>query len=250
MKKHFSVFLFYIRCTFLPFLGLLALMAAVETGLFAFALGRSDLTINRAAQVYADGLETVLASSHIAWAAALFFLLCTVLLSQMGCQYGSKTSYTLCRLSVSEHGVFWYQAAYNICCYLIFWGVQFLLAAAFCLAYTRQAPAEAVSNQTILLAFYRDSFLHGLLPLSEYDHFVMNALLTLGLGMSAAYFPYRNRQGKFSIGIILSAVLTLWLFPRELGSINSFVGILCSILLIAFIVFKVHSKEVAEDALA
>ncbi len=215
MRKHCSVLQFYIRSTFLPFLALLTGMAAVETGLFLLYFLQNRLP----GEDNIPGFEGMLAGSKIIFAAAAFGLLVTALLSCTGCQLGSKTAYTLRRLSISERAASFWQAGYNTVCYLIFWAVQLLLVVGFGVIYCRYAPAGAGSPQTIFLAAYRNTFFNGLLPLSEPTGFVRNGAFCIALGMGSALFSYQNRRGKTEALLIL---LVIWIgafFRRTVGNV-------------------------------
>lgn len=226
MRKHLSVLQLYIRATFLPFLALLAGMAAVETGLFLFyffghrSLGAEDI----------PGLELMLSGSKIILAAGVAGLLITALLSLMGCSLGSETVYTLNRLSISENAAWCWQAGYNTVCYLIFWAVQLLLVVGFSLIYCRYAPAEAVTHQTIFLAAYRNEFFNGLLPLSEPTGFVRNGLLCLALGTGTALFSYKNRRGKTAVSLFLLVIWAGVFFRRTPGSVMRDLGFILLVL--------------------
>ena len=169
-------------------------------------------------------------SSRIAWVFAVCFVAMAVLLSKTGCEYGSKQGYMLKRLSVSERNVFVWQSIYNSFCFFMLWSVQTLLAYAFCKLYLAKVDPMLTSGQTIFLAFYRNNFLHSLLPLSEVSRWIRNILLLGCLGLAAAHFPYRQRRGKVEVTIIAMTSLSLF-FSRAIGSLGN--DILIMILSIA-----------------
>ncbi len=207
VKKHLSVFLLMARGTVCPILGLLALTAAAEGGLFG-------LTLSRGAVEGAFSLELVVRNSRMIWVFGAGFLLLTALLSGM-CRQVSG-SYTALRLSVSGRWVFFWQSVYNVLCYLLFWAVQILIAIALGSLYARCAPAEFVSGQTVFLAFYRSKFLHSLLPFEDVLFWVRNGLMALSLGVCAARRPGRTDRGTWTQIVLTAVVLTS--FSREIGA--------------------------------
>ncbi len=76
------------------------------------------------------------------------------------------------------------------------------------------------SEQTVFLAFYRNPFLHSLLPLEETSRYIGNAILVLCLGVSSACFSFRLRQGRKGIAVIALAAVTVAEFSREMGSLG------------------------------
>lgn len=226
MRKHLSILQLYIRATFLPFLALLAGMAAVETGLFLFYFLRNGVSGENGFPC----LELMLSGSKIVLVAGVAGLLITALLSLMGCSLGSETIYTLNRLSISENGAWCWQAGYNTVCYLIFWAVQLLLVVGFSLIYCRYAPAEAVTHQTIFLASYRNEFFNGLLPLSEPTGFVRNGLLCLALGTGTTLFSFKNRRGKTAVSLPFLVIWAGVFFRRIPGSVMRDLGFILLVL--------------------
>ena len=233
MKKHLSVLMLMVRSTLYRSLGLLFLMAAIQGIQFYFTVKRApDGPI---------GLEQAVAQSGMIWVCAVAFVLYLAVLCLPGCPFGSKPGYTLRRLSIGERSVFFWQAACNVCCLVLFWAVQFLAALALCRLYRALSDPAMLSGQTTFLAFYRNRFLHSLLPLAETSRFLRNLALCFGLGFAAAYFPLRQRQGKISLIIAALAALTLVSFCGDMGSFASDIIVIvlcaCSILSILAGVF-------------
>lgn len=174
-------------------LGLLFVMAVAEGTLFYFALNRTLVTEN--AGLGSTGLEQLFTRSWAALVCVVFFTVAIFLLILTGYEHGSKQGYTLRRLSVSERSVFLWQAVYNTFCCFLFWAVLLGIALALCKLYVAKVGLEYVSGQTIFLAFYRNNFLHSLLPLEETSRYIRNVVLILGLGISSACFPFKQRRG-------------------------------------------------------
>lgn len=215
MKQHLSVLMLAARSTVYKLLGLLLVMAAVEGALFY-------LVLNRLLHGELISLEQVVNQSRMPLVCGVCFLLLCVMLSLTGCEYsGSKLQYTIKRLSVREETTVLWWAVYNTVCFLAFWAVQLLIAVLLCRLYVAKVDPVSVSGQTIFLAFYRDKFLHSLLPLEEISRYIRNALLICGLGASAACFSFRQRHGQKGIAIVALAAVTLGYFSRPMGSFGS-----------------------------
>ena len=160
MKKHLSVFMLMARSSIYKVISVFVLMAVVEYGLVCMRLNQGVMSDQH-------NLEIVVDESRILWVFGAVFLLMTVFLCQTGCGFSSKTGYTLRRLSISERMVFVWQSIYNMMCYCLLWFVQILVVFGLCNLYVNMAPEGFVTNQTIFLAFYRNDFLHSLLPMED-----------------------------------------------------------------------------------
>ncbi len=239
MKKHLSVLMLIAGSTIYKVLGLLAFMAAAEGALFTLTL-RGSLTAYEAG-LGMTAIETVFLRSRVSLVFAVCFLLLMVLLCTTGCEYGSRQGYTLRRLSVPEQSVFLWQALFNSFCLLLLWAAQLAVALALCRLYAVRAPSGLVSGQTVFLAFYRSSFLHSLIPLSEVSRWARNIFLVLSLGAASANFSYRQRRGKIGAGAIAMASITLVFFSRDIGSMSSDIGIL--------LLTAVHTEETVRGVL-
>ena len=77
--------------------------------------------------------------------------------------------------------------------------------------------AEMTSIQSIFLAYYRNDFLHCILPLDEISGWIRNILMVLCLGYASADFPYRRRYGRLGMNIVFLSVMTLMFFISEVG---------------------------------
>lgn len=211
MKRYLSVFMLWARQCVYKLLLILLVMAAAEAALFYFTLERYF-----SQEFYS--LETVLAGSHISVACAVGFLLLCALLCFTGCEFGARPGYTLSRLSVTKWGAFLCQLTHNTLCFLVFWAAQLGVVLGLCALYKYLAPAESYGAQTVFVAFYRDEFLHSLLPLEEGSRYVRNALLALALGASTALFSKKQRCGKKGILAVFMAVVTVIWFRDGMGS--------------------------------
>lgn len=237
MKKYGSVFALFTRSTMYRLFILLFGMAAAEAALFWVAM-----------QTPAS-LEATFTQSRIPWACAIFFVLFAAVLARSGCDRGAKTGYTLRRLRIGHKSVFFCQSAYNAACYFIFWAVQTAIVFALFRYYTAAADASYVGSQSVLLAFYRDDFLHSLLPLEETSRYVRNGILAVCLGITTAYFPMRQRAEKTAFEPIALVCLTLPFFPGGMGSFDG--DMLLSVValsLVAVVLWHVFEQEARYEA--
>ena len=205
MKKGMTVAALWLRRSLRPLALLLAALFALDAAAFFLALrGRAP-----------EGLEAVLAASHVGLIAAAVFLLLCAWLFYIGGEFSARQSYTLRRLSVTPLGGFLARWAACGVCFAILWGAQTAAAIGLCLLYKRLGAPELWSGQAVLLAFYRNEFLHGLLPLHEAAVWVRNAFLCLALGASAAHMPSRTKKIR---AFPLLAILTVCWFRHAPGS--------------------------------
>ncbi len=222
MKKHLSVFGLFARCSAYKILGILFVMSLAEIGLFVREVKKAVATYHELLSldlVSLDDLERVMDQSGLFWCFAVALILITVVLCLPGCAFGSQTGYTLRRLSVEERATFFHQAVYNVLIYTVFFAIQIALAFFLCVYYQNTIPESFVSNQTLFLAFYRNEFLHGLLPLSDLALWSRNAALILALGFCAAEFPYKQRRGKYALSILFLLFYGIAFFRRSIGDL-------------------------------
>lgn len=241
MRKHSSVLWLMIQSSFKKILLLLAGMVVVELALFWRAVGQM--------QASNYGLEQAFSEGRIAWVAAFGLIFMTMLLCLTGAERGgSRTGYTLQRLSVSEKTVFLWQAVYNASCYLLLWIVQVVAASGLGHLYTNMAEPDMVTKQTVALAFYRSDFLHSLLPMMELNRWLCNLALLVGLGLTSAYFTYAQRRRRGNGELLSLMGLTLVCFNGWMGAQvkNLLLGGFSMILGI-MVLWDVYKKEAADE---
>lgn len=192
MKKHMSVFQLMVRSNFYRVLAALAVMTVLQTGLFWFAL-------NRGISTEGFGLEYVLEKSRIEIVFFGAFIAMDLLLrAGSGYEMGGKHNYTMMRLSVTRKAVYYWHVVSNVFYYLLFFTVQSLLIVMFGIIYTKLAPAEYVTGQTLFLACYRYDLLHSLLPLGDFPYLIRNLVVVGAASLYSAYYPkeYYQREGE------------------------------------------------------
>lgn len=217
MKKHISVFMLIVRYSLYRILGLLAVMAAVETGLFWMALSRG-----MSKEGY--GLEYVIDKSHIVIVFFVAFVIMDIfLISFTGYEKIETHRYTLMRLSVTRKELYFLQSIYNMLCYILFWAVQVFIVMMLGYLYMENAPVEYVTGQTIFMAFYRNGFLHSLLPFEDWPYWIRNILICAALGLRSAMYLTEENKPKRLYGAAWG-----FMYATFIGNIGSY-G-LCSIL--------------------
>lgn len=225
MRQHTAVLLLLARSTLYPVLGLLALLGLAEWGLFSMAL-------ERALAACPTALETVIETSGLGWALAVGFLALSALLCASGCVRGTRSDYTLRRLSLPEWTIFLWQGAYNSACLLLLWASQATVALGLSAWFTARTGADGMA---VFLAFYRDPIFHSLLPLEDGWVWARNLVICLELGIIDAFVPYQQRRGRPVISIVawLGILWTIGLFPDSMGN----EGLLWHVFMLAIIVF-------------
>ena len=217
MKKVLSVFELLVRNTIYKVLMVLVAAGVVEiVSFWNRMLEQLALQSQPAgAGVGGNSLELIVESSNQYGWYTVTFVLITAILGFSTCNFGSVQSYTLKRLRVSEWELFWIQSIYNFLCYVLLMGVQlgFLLIMGY-LYVTHNMDA---TNQTLFLAFYRNDFMHSILPMEEWLRLFINFILYAGMAVTAASVPYFSRNKK----IIWEAVAVMGIlavgFEAELG---------------------------------
>ena len=240
MKKYLSVFMLIARCSIYKVFGLLILMAGCEFLAFSCKLsaGKGDLYVLE--DVFSGGFCDLI---FFICAAVLLFLL-----SRMGTFKGVKTMYTLSRLSVSKKCVFWIESLYDTLCFIILWLFQVVLAVGLCYYYIHAAGSESATEQTIFLAFFRNVFLHSLLPFDEPFSLICNLLLALVIGITIAQIPWSERSNKMSFFTLYIIFVVHNIFLREAGDLWQ-PAIICiaAVIVIANAIYFTFKKEAADE---
>ena len=208
MKKHLSVLMLLARSSIYPLLALLAAVAAAQAGAFLLAARMAQGVVSPEILVKNGRLSLIFAAGFLA-------------LSALACTFGTETSarqrYTLRRLRIGERAVYAWQAAYNAACFLLYWATGALTAMALTALYLRGCPAGEVTGQSLFLTFFRNDYLHSLVPLQDWPRLVRNLIFAAALGLSTAYVPYgHSRSGKGANAIALIAMVTVT-FVRGVG---------------------------------
>lgn len=249
MKRHLSIWMLMARSTIYKVLGLFLGLIAADGALFALMPWIEEQKVRSVASLapgasVAVELERMFQYFPVVFGVCLLAL--TAVLCLNGCEFSAKQGYTLRRLRVSQREIFAWQMIHNAVCYLLLWAVQAGVAFAVCRAYTARYP-DWVNSQTVFLAFYRNSFLHSLLPLADVWRYVRNAVLCVTLGMCAAAFPVLQRRGRRSGGAVILAVTTAVYFGQPVAS-GDFATIGAALLVTAFAMMRVLEVSKDEEA--
>lgn len=126
------------------------------------------------------------------------------------------------RLRISERQVFIWSFVCALLCFLIVWCVQIICSAGLMLLYQRSAGYTS-GAQGVFVDFYRNSTLHGLLPLA--DGFVVgrNIAFLLLLAASTAYLQQRQHRKvkRFPFWCIATALGVVRLLPVDYSTSSS-----------------------------
>lgn len=243
MKKYLSVFGFMARSSVYKILGLFVLMLGAESLFFILRFPKDDIS-----KYYFANFEECVVSGFIPLIFAVAFTLVTVLICFTGMEYRSKSGYTLRRLAIKESSVFWIQAIYNGIVYLLFWAVQIAIVYLLSFYYLSTAPEKFVSNQSVFLSFYRNSFMHSLLPLEDILLWIRNFLLIIALSVSAAELTYKQRRKKYGVMLILNAVVSVAFFKCEAGDLGCLImGIIAVGISVLSSIFTLKNTEDSYD---
>lgn len=111
------------------------------------------------------------------------------------------------------------RSIYYLGCFVIFGAVQIGLVIGMFFLYRRGQTPETLSPQALFLAFYRNDFLHSLLPLEETVRWIRNGFLLVCSSMQIAWFQTAlHPAGKWiPVLWILYVVMT---FPQGIGSLG------------------------------
>jgi len=224
MKKHISIFELFARNTIYKILLVLVAMGTVQVALFCktmqewIPMDYYDLDF-QAIEHYT--LEYMVDKSNIHIFAGIAFVLITVILCWNGCNVGSKSSYTICRLQVTEKDIFFMQSVYNGLCYVLLWGAQIVIFLILSSLYVAQSAN--VTNQTVFLAYYRNDFMHSVLPLQGLMRWTANGFMLFGCSVSTAVFTYLQRRGKIAWSLCSVIACVLVGFKQGFGNYGSIV---------------------------
>jgi len=242
MKKYTSVFGLFAKSSSIRIILTLLTMAAVQGISFISAL-------NKGTDAYNNGfviahIETLISRSGIPLVFGAAFVLISAMLCLPGTSFSSKTGYTLDRLSISPRAVFFCQAIYNLCIYFILWASQLAVCFGLCVYYTETVPSEIVGNQSVFLAFYRNSFLHALLPLSDVSVWIRNGFLLVALSIATAEYPYKQRQKKLGASAIAMVLFAIVFFKTDIAdSFNTILIIFVAIINIIEMCYNFFSED-------
>ena len=233
-----SLLALYARSSFYKILAALAGLAAAEGVSFYMVCmkqGQSEGVLNPEKMIDMCMLKYL-------FLAALTLVYFILVVTEGECS-SCKNGYTLLRLRISKKGQFAVKTAYNLLCLMLVFAMQILAAYAICRLYKAELPPELVSPQYLFLAFYRNDFLHCILPMADLGKWVCNILLLLALAMDAACSGrfFRVKRGKNTggnggrnllVSVWIYIILVQW-FVSESNSLIMLFYALFSVMFIA-----------------
>ncbi len=226
MRNFLSVFSLFIKRSFGKIFALLLAFTAAEGVLFIHNLNSDNVIKNEfqegTGNNYLLGIENILGDHKLLLVVlASGFILITLILCLIGCEFSDKQGYTLRRLNISEKKIFICQSLYGTAVYGIFFMIQALIFYVFCFMYVNFATGNEysfeglISNQTVFLAFYRSEILHALMPLDDILKHISNLTMITAMGVSTASFSYFMRRKKFPFEAILLVPVILINFASD-----------------------------------
>lgn len=236
MKKYLSIFELFVRSSIYKIIFVLLVMGIAEMAMFYEE-------VSQVTEYEYYSLESVVDGSNLIGCFGLAFLAITLILSSYGCNVGSRQDYTLQRLQVREKTVFWIQGIYNSLCYLLFLGTQVILL--FLMGSFYLQTASDVTNQTLFLAFYRNKFMHSILPMEAVFRWFMNGILVIGCGITTAGFPYLQRRGKIGLTVIVTAGWLMAGFVYRIGDLNLLITVFWILAAAGMTLYRIYQKEEA-----
>ncbi len=219
LKKYISVFSLYIRSNIYKLISIIVLMAAAQILIFKNIL--RPVMVDEVVTQALLGIENYIDRSKIILVFGVAFLTLTAFLTITGCEFGSKQGYTLRRLRISEKEILFSQALANTLMYTVFLVSEIIIVFILCQIYVtfavenNLADVTHINHQTIFLAFCRNDFLHGLLPLDDIMRHLTNALSIISLGFTGAVFPYFLRRRRISLEMFILIPFIIFNFTNN-----------------------------------
>lgn len=235
MKKYLSVLEMITRSSIYKVLLIIGGMLVAEAILFGNTL------------INPEGicLEEYIDQSYYSIVFKIAYILLTIVLVFPGMNIGSTQSYTLQRLRIKERWIYGLQIIYNLLAYVLLWGAQLAMLLVSAVAYQKYLPEGTLwTNQTLFLAFYRNNFMHSILPLEDGASWWVLGLIGVSTAILTAEFTRQQRNGKFAFEILALMVIALIVFPREMGFEFVFLVIVLVFVYLAVVMRRVMQAEV------
>lgn len=208
MKKYLSVFEMIARSSIYKVLLIIGVMLVSQAVCFYLSMISPS----------GIGIESYIDQSQYSLIFKIAYVLITIVLVFQGMNLGSVQSYTLQRLRIKEKKIFWLQSLYNFLAYMLLWGIQLVMILVSVTVYQKNLPEGVeLTNQTMFIAFYRNDFMHSILPLEDGPGWWVLVLIGVTSAFVTAEFTKLQREGKFGFEILLLVVAVIVSFPRQLG---------------------------------
>ena len=238
MKKYVSVLELFIRSSFYKALLIFVGMAAIELCGFWYVF---QMSLQKKEHM---GLEMIIDATAISGIFKIGFLVLTASLVFSGYSSGCNQNYTLKRLQIKEWNIALLQCFYNGMCYFLFWTVQVVLL--FIMSSFYSENALEVTNQTVMLAFYRNDFMHSMFPMEASVRWIENGIMLIGCAVTATSFSGQLRKGRFDISLVIVVAICMVAMVGGLGN-HAYIGLVFAILVWIAIGFYWMFKKEYED---
>lgn len=209
MRRQLSLGMLFARSSLWRVLGILILMAALQAGLAWYFL-RGDGSM--AAEYILDDTLFRLTS-----ALGLTGIVAVVMLSAGG--FGSRVNYSVSRLPVPRWTVLVWAVGYALAVLALFWAVQTAVCLGVLRWYSAVTDMGRANPQLTVLAAYRSSLFHTVLPLRDGTRLAATIGYFLGLAVVTGTWSVRAFSGKWSaVPLILAAAW--WFRGGGVGSVG------------------------------
>lgn len=240
MKKYLSVFEMITRSSIYKVLGVLIAMVCAEVITCAISWQQPLAFMKPTIEEWVD-------QSYLLVIFIVAYFLMNAVLVLHGTNIGSIQAYTLQRLRIPEKSVYRLQCLYNILCLGLLWVTQLAVLLGISAFYMQYKANVVKTNMTVFLAFYRNEFMHSILPLQDVGGWAMLVFFIVSTGIFAARFTKSQRGGKLDWTLVVFLAAFCMFFPKGLGEPPIFVIVTLIIWSVFGMGKKVMSKEVSED---
>lgn len=225
--NNISVLSLLIRNTFYKVLVVIILMISVEGFKFYKFINGNHDTLMNAEQM----LDKIYFADYFRIAiAAIFFILCV-----MENRLDKQSSGTILRLRITTKQFFTIKTLYNAFCIALLFVVQIWTAVIMIKVYGAHIGEAVLGPQKLFMAFYRNEFLHNLLPMAEVGKWIKNILFVAAYSMQAAVGGKKNYVTDIWICIFMDRFM-----GSEIGlNLEDMFGDLIAVIIITAVLLKV-----------
>lgn len=253
MKKYLSVLSLNVRSTIYKIF--FVLIAMTLTQMVDYKIAFQSIVKKREKWNLSDTdrllftWNEVLEKCHTKWIFFAAVLMCSVVFIWSASERGKcKLKFSLYRLRISRRQVFAVFSGYHVLVYLILVALQILVVLWMHELYQAQVGMELVP-QALFLSFYRDPFLHAILPLSDLIGMLRFIGFVLTWGIGTTFIGYKGFQKhRNACGIVMEIILIQALFLSVgIGSLGvniwvNIVSILVSVITMLVILYSVYGR--------
>ena len=204
---------------------ILVLMAAAEIALFHWSL--RDFQIEYDSR-YVDSFLAAIERSKLKFVFLAAVVALTACCCLQGSRFSGKNTYLLQRMPMAEWQLTALWAMVHLAAFLILWAAQLLTVFVLWKQYLVGHPSSAPGLE-LLVSFYNNGFLHGILPLRDVSRWIILLVFWLCMGWLTASFGFFQRRGQIPIGLLIMLGGYFFL-TGELGNVAS-----CWIFIIVFL---------------